>query len=115
MVRKGERYRSKKSVKVTAMTSWAAPFTGGINGTLAADEEFSVLNDPPPGATAVHCDPIRYQELHAHFVAIEDRKHKKYRGYSLCIPIGAIQQRCELIQEGPVCSDARDLRQAHSY
>ena len=55
------------------MTSWAAPCTGGEDGILPDGEEFVVANDPPEGATAVYCDPVRYDQLHAYFVS-KDRE-----------------------------------------
>jgi hypothetical protein len=97
MVHKGERYRATAPLDVIAMTSWAAPCTGGEDGVLPAGEEFVVSNDPPEGATAVYCDPVRYDELHAHFVAAKDRRHKKYTGYYLCVDLGLIAERCERV------------------
>ena len=90
MVRKGERYRTLTELKVIAMTAWAAPSTGGDHAVLPADEEFIIANDPPPAATAVYCDPVRYDELHGHFVSAEDRHHKLYSGYCLCIDLDLI-------------------------
>lgn len=95
MVRKGERYRCKAPLEVIAMTSWAAPFTGGADKVLPAGEEFVVASDPPVGATAVCCNPVRYDELHAHFVSAKDRRNKRYSGYYLCIDIGLIDEQCE--------------------
>jgi hypothetical protein len=95
MVSKGERYRSRVPLEVIAMTSWAAPFTGGEEGVLPAGEEFVIVDDPPEGATAVYCDPVRYDELHAHFVSAKDRRKKRYTGYYLCIDLRLIAERCE--------------------
>jgi hypothetical protein len=97
MVRKGERYQSKAPLEVIAMTAWTAPCTGGEDGVLPAGEEFVVSNDPPEGATAVYCDPVRYDELHAHFVPAKDRSNKRYSGYYLCIDLGLIAERCERV------------------
>jgi O-acetyl-ADP-ribose deacetylase (regulator of RNase III) len=99
VIRKGKRYRSRRPLKVIAMTSWAAPCTGGDDAILPADEEFIVSHDPAEGATAVYCDPVRYEELHAHFVGAEDRKNKRYCGYYLCVPLAAIRRSCELVPE----------------
>lgn len=99
MIRKGERYRSRKPLKVIAMTSWYAPCTGGDYAILPADEEFIVSHDPAEGASAVYCDPVRYEELHAHFVSAKDRKNKKYCGYYLCVPLAVIRRSCTLVSE----------------
>jgi hypothetical protein len=98
MVRKGERYRSTVPLKVIAMTSWNAPYTGGEEAVLPAGEEFAIANDPPEGATAVYCDPIRYDELHAHFVPAKDRRNKRYSGYYLCIDLSLIAEHCERLK-----------------
>ena len=97
MVRKGERYRSTAPLEVIAMTAWAAPCIGGEVGVLPAGEEFVVSNDPAEGATAVYCDPVRYDQLHAHFVSAKDRRNKRYSGYYLCIDLGLIAERCERV------------------
>jgi hypothetical protein len=97
MVRKGQRYRSIVPLQVIAMTSWAAPFTGGEKRVLPAGEEFVISNDPPEGATAVYCDPVRYEELHAQFVPTRDRQSKRYTGYYLCIDLNVIAGQCEQV------------------
>ncbi len=94
MIHKGERYRAERAMKVGVMTSWAAPCTGGEDGILPDGEEFVVANDPPEGATAVYCDPVRYDQLHAYFVSAKDRRSRRYRGYYLCVPIAAILAEC---------------------
>lgn len=97
MVRKGERYRALSPLEVVAMTSWAAPFTGGGDAILPAGEEFVIASDPPASATAVYCNPVRYDELHAHFVAENEREDSKYRGYHLCIDLGLVANKCERV------------------
>ena len=96
MVREGERYRSEVPLRVIIMTLWAAaPCTGGADGVLPTGEEFVVSNDPPEGATAVYCRPVRYDALHAHFVRSKDRCDKRYSGYYLCIDLALIAERCD--------------------
>jgi hypothetical protein len=105
MVRKGERYRASEAVAVGVMTHWDGPFTGGGEATLPAGEEFVVSNDPRPGATAVYCDPVRYDALHSLFVPKEDRDEPGYGGYDLCVALEAIQTHCENVGATP-CPDA---------
>lgn len=38
MIIKGQRYKAKQDIPVIAMTSWAAPFTGGYDRVLRAGE-----------------------------------------------------------------------------
>jgi hypothetical protein len=106
MIRKGERYRTSEAVEVIAMTHWVGPFTGGARATLPAGEEFVVSNDPPPGATAVYCDPVRYDALHSLFVPKTDRDQPNYGGYYLCVPLEAIRTQCRNVGASPVADAA---------
>lgn len=101
MIHEGDRYSPNKSLEVIAMTSWAAPYTGGSDGILPAGEEFTVSHPPREGATAVYCDPVNYDKLHAHFVPVRDRKNRRYSGYYLCVPIEHILADCTRIGQSP--------------
>ena len=95
---KGQRYRTKSDVPVTALTSWAAPFTGGYDRVLRAGEVFTISNDPPQTATAVYCEPVDYRRLHREFIPFRDRiQFWLYRGFYLCIRLKDIEERCELL------------------
>ena len=95
MIAKGQRYKTTKDISVTAMTSWAAPFTGGYDRVLRAGEIFTVANDPPKTATAVYCDPDDYRRLHREFIPLSDRlRFWVYRGYYLCIKLRDIDDSC---------------------
>lgn len=96
MIAKGQRYKTKKDIPVIAMTSWAAPFTGGYDRVLRAGEVFTIANDPPKGATAVYCDPDDYKRLHREFIPFADRlRFWVYLGYYLCIKLKDIDDSCE--------------------
>ena len=99
MPRKNDRYRTLRDLTITCMTSWRAPFTGGHKCVLPAGEAFVVANDPPPGATAVYCDPVNYSTLESVLVPPEDRTADGYNGYYLCIPIRMILNHCERIEQ----------------
>jgi hypothetical protein len=97
VIHKDQRYRSLAPLEVTAMISWAAPFTSGEVGILPGGEEFIIANDPSETATAVYCKPVRYDELQAHFVPAADRHNKRYMGYCLGIKLNLIVKQCEQI------------------
>lgn len=98
MISKGQRYRVTRDVPVTALTSWAAPFTGGYDRVLRAGEVLTILNDPPEGATAVYCEPDDYQRLHREFIPFSDRmRFWSYRGFYLCIRLTDLAEKCERI------------------
>jgi len=100
VVSKGQRYKVKKDVPVTAMTSWAAPFTGGYDRVLRAGEVFTISHDPPEGATAVYCDPRDYRRLHRESIPFRDRvQFWRYRGFYLCIRLKDIDESCERLDD----------------
>jgi hypothetical protein len=92
---RGARFRAVASIEVAALTSWEAPFTGGEKRTLPAGEEFVVLHAPPEGATAVSCRPVRYEDLHPHFVRFVDRSSAGYAGYYLVVQLEQLKTACE--------------------
>ncbi len=101
-ISEGQRYKTKSDIPVTAMTSWAAPFTGGYDRILGAGEVFTILNDPPEAATAVYCLATDYRRLHRQFVPFRDRmQFWLYRGYYLCVRLRYIEEMCELLAGRP--------------
>jgi hypothetical protein len=102
-ISKGQHYRTRKDIPITAMSSWPASFTGGCERVLRAGEEFTVANDPPPKATAVYCDPKDYRELHQEFTPASDRlRFWIHGGYTLCIKLKDIEESCEPLAAEPV-------------
>ena len=96
MIVKGQRYKTTKDIQIIAMTSWAAPFTGGYDRVLRSGEVFTIANDPPNTATAVYCVPDDYKRLHSEFIPLSDRlQFWVYRGYYLCINLRDIKESCE--------------------
>lgn len=100
MISKGQRYKTKTRIPVTAMTYWAAPYTGGYDRELGDSEVFTILNDPPKTATAVYCEPADYRRLHRELIPLRDRmQFWVYRGYYLCLRIQDIEEKCELLSD----------------
>lgn len=98
MVKKGQKYRVDEDITITCMTSWRAPFTGGHDRILRANEEFIIANSPRKDAGSLYADPVNYKKLHKKFVPWTDRiKFFLYRGYYLCIEIKKIEESCSLI------------------
>jgi hypothetical protein len=93
------RFRTTKPIEVSALTTWAAPFTGGDIRSLPAGEEFVVLNAPPEGASAVTCRPVRYEELHQHFVRYVDRSAPTYESYYLVVSLEQLRTCCTSLSE----------------
>ena len=100
MIKQGQTYRADADIKITCMTAWRAPYTGGSTQTLPAGEEFVISNDPPAQATAVYADPVNYEKLHKQFVPWTDRiRFLLYNGYYLCIDLQKIKEQCSLVKE----------------
>lgn len=98
MIKTGQRYITNEDIKITCMTSWKTPYTGGYDRILQTGEEFIIANDPPKGATAVYANPINYKKLHKKFVPWTDRMRIfLYAGYYLCIELKKIDKSCSLI------------------
>lgn len=95
-VERGQRYRARVDVPVTCLTAWALPFTGGYERVLPRGETIVIVNDPPPGATAVYADPENYRKLHATMVPLTDRlRFWTYRGYYLCVRLTRLDSAFE--------------------
>ena len=97
IVLKGRKFRTRQALKVTCMTAWAAPYTGGSEVLLPRGEVFIVTDDPLPTSTAIYADPLNYEDLETMLVRPEDRAHPKYRGFYLCINLKDIEEHCELL------------------
>jgi hypothetical protein len=98
LVRACLRCRAKVDVRVTCLTSWASPFTGGYERILPRGEIIRVANDPPRGATAVYAHPEGYRRLHRQMVPLADRaQFWVYRGYHLCIRLSQLETDFEII------------------
>jgi ADP-ribosylglycohydrolase len=79
--------------------TWAAPFSSGKEVTLATGEQFVISTDPDAGATAVACEPVRYEHLHQSLVPETERKSPGFTGYYLIIELKEIEHHCELLEE----------------
>ena len=93
----GTRFRSNVDLEVIALTTWAAPFTGGDKRVLPAGEEFTVMDTPGEGSTAVGCLPVRYDDLHQNFVNSVDRANLTYSGYYLVVSIQHLRTSCTVV------------------
>ncbi|MBI5277343.1 MAG: hypothetical protein HY854_12865 [Burkholderiales bacterium] len=90
------------TLPVIAMTSWAAPYTGGYERTLGAGEEFTLSNDAG-SAASVYADAVNYKPLHRQLIPLSDRiRFWSYRGYYLCIRTEDIARLCELVEDAPL-------------
>jgi hypothetical protein len=82
---KGTRFRSRRDLTVNGIISFGAPFSGGFEAVLPANEVLVLDNDPPPNARGMWLVPERYDHFEAMFVPSRDRSHDGYGGYAVAI------------------------------
>lgn len=100
--RQGQRYRVTSELPVIAMTSWAAPSTGGYERLLRPGQEFTLSNDAG-SAESVYADAADYRRLQRELVPRADRwRFWSYRGFYLCIRTRDIAAHCELVADAPL-------------
>lgn len=100
MIKTGQKYIANEDIKITCMTSWSVPYTGGYDRILPAGEEFIIANDPSRDATAVYANPVNYRKLHKKFVPWTVRMRIfLYNGYYLSIDLKIIYKSCSLISD----------------
>ena len=99
MIRAGQKYRAIEPVNVVAFSSWRAPATYGLRGTLAKDEVFTIDNGPQSEAIVVHCSPENNHMLHAVFISESNRSSAKYRHYYLSIAVTDVFEKCERLPD----------------
>ena len=88
-------------MSLRALTHWNTPFTGSGQGILPEGAVLVVAVDPPPGATALSCDPEDPARLEAEFVTAVDRNHPKYAGFSLVVPLDTLDRDFERLWLSP--------------
>jgi hypothetical protein len=80
--RKGDVYAARTDLTVAYMTAWAAPYTGGGEGTLHSGERIHIHVEPadatPIGTYAL---PVDYAAVEARMVPEGERTHHKYGGF----------------------------------
>ncbi|NJD24048.1 MAG: hypothetical protein FIB06_01435 [Betaproteobacteria bacterium] len=84
--RKGDVYAARADTTVSYMTAWAAPYTGGGDGTLYAGERICIHVEPadatPVGTYAV---PVEHATVERRMVPEAERTHPKYGGFYLFV------------------------------
>ena len=95
--RDGEIYEAMEDFRVSFVTHWSAPFTGGGDGILPKGTRVRVrVFDPEP--VAVYADAENASELENLLVPDEDRQAPKYGGYSLSISTEDLNRHFHLIE-----------------
>src|ERR1700735_1427129 len=83
--KKGDVYEATRDVKVSYLTSWSAPFSGGGSGTLKKGERVIVNYEPPPRPIATNAKAINYTRVEEGMVPESDRTNEKYSGFYLVL------------------------------
>lgn len=91
--RDGEVFEAGRELDVDFITHWAAPFTGGGTGRLAAGERVRVQvgaqEAEPIGVYATPLDDGRFERA---WVPEAERTAPRYTGFSLYIPVQKLNE-----------------------
>lgn len=97
--RKGDVYESLQDQKVSYLTAWAAPFTGGGEAVLLKGDRVWIHSAPrdekPVGTYAL---PVEYDMLHERMVPPGERKNSGYRGFYLYFSTVDLNEKFVLIE-----------------
>jgi hypothetical protein len=94
---KGTRFRSQRELRVKGIIAFGAPFSGGFEGILPANEILVLDNDPPSGTKGMWLVPERYQHFEAVFVPNHDRQHEAYGGYAVAFDYAQVGSDLEVL------------------
>jgi len=97
--RRGDYFRSLRTLSVKGIIHFRAPFSDGFTGTLPAGETVCVLDDPPKGARGVYVRPMRDARLASRFVPAALLRSDKYDGYSIVLSFEDLESDFERIHD----------------
>lgn len=96
--RAGDVYAAREAMEIEFMTAWAAPFTGGGKGWLAAGDRLVVKSNPgeeqPLGA---YVEAVDYARLEQRMVPAAERTAAKYGGFYFWIRSEELNTRFTLV------------------
>lgn len=99
--RKGDVYEALEDVAVSYLTSWAAPYTGGGEGTLNKGDQVTVDMDPSSDhAISTYAVAVDYAALEKRIVPASDRGQPKYSGFYFSLKTVDLNRKFKLIREG---------------
>lgn len=96
----GDVYESIADQEVEFMTAWAAPFTGGGQGTLLKGEKIWIPEQTKEKCTGAYADPVDYYRLEQRMVSEADRTADKYGGFYFFIKTSDLNEKYKLIDTG---------------
>ena len=100
---KGDVYESLEDVKLSYLTAWLAPFTGGGKAIFPKGQRLVVPDEPPvPNPIAVYADPVDYKTVEDLVVPAEDRMSPEYSGFYFSVPTGVILSKFRLVQDSSI-------------
>lgn len=98
--RKGDVYEALEDMPVKYMTSWAAPFTGGGDGTLVCGDRVVVDMEPlDPRPISTYAVAVDYDAVERRVVPASDRNDPKYSGFYFSLRTVELNQKFKLVGE----------------
>lgn len=96
----GDVYEALAEIPCSFLTAWAAPFTGGGEGTLYPGERIWIEHEPSPEPISAYAIPLDYHALEQRMVPAADRTARKYGGFYLCVSTHELNTLFRLVETG---------------
>jgi hypothetical protein len=82
------------------MTSWAAPFTGGGDGSLVGGDRVVIDTEPhDPRAISIYAVAVDYDTVERRIVPESERSDPRYSGFYFSLKTVDLNRRFKLVQE----------------
>ncbi|WP_431122267.1 macro domain-containing protein [Flagellimonas flava] len=98
----GEVFQAKKDVKITYLTHFMAPYTGGAKANIFENERVIVSKPLNPKPKGYYCYPINAYEIEKRIIPKSDRNNPKYNGFSLSIDTKSLNTDFKQIELKPI-------------
>jgi hypothetical protein len=96
--RKGDIYEAVDDVEVFFLTTWAAPFTGGEEGTLLRGEKISIPDEPRDShPIAMHALAVDYEGVERRVIPESDRTNPEYNGFYIVVSTSDLNTKFRLV------------------
>lgn len=95
----GDVYESIADQEVEFMTAWAAPFTGGGQGTILKGERIWIPEEEEK-CIGTYADPVDYSKLEQRMVVATGSTGDKYAGFYLFVKTVVLNEKFKLVDIG---------------
>lgn len=97
-----EVFEAKDDVKISYLTHFMAPYTGGSNSTLKKGERIIISKPNKPKPSGYYCYPINEIDIEKRMVPMDERENPKYNGFSLFVDTNILLRKFTQIKLKPI-------------